>query len=300
MPGAFTSIDLSQLTAPDVVETIDFDVILADMLADLISRDSTFSALVESDPAYKILEVAAYREVILRQRVNDACKAVMLAFAEDDDLDQIGANFDVQRLVVTPADDSTIPPTAAVMEKNEAFRARIQLSLEGYTTAGSTGSYVFAALSADGGVADVSAVSPAPGQVTVYVLSADGSGEADDSLIASVTAALNAEKVRPMTDQVTVQSAAIIPYTIEAELVVYSGPDGSAVEAAAVVSAQDYADSVHKMGLDVAQSGVFKALHQIGVKQVNLTQPAANISISDGQASYCTAINLTVTVATDG
>lgn len=46
--------------------------------------------------------------MILRQRVNDAAKAVMLAYSTGEDLDQLGANFNTPRLVVAPADESTI------------------------------------------------------------------------------------------------------------------------------------------------------------------------------------------------
>jgi len=78
---SFSAIDLSALPAPDIIETLDFEVILAAMLTDLQARDASFSALVESDPAYKILEVAAYRELLLQARINSAAKAVMLPYA---------------------------------------------------------------------------------------------------------------------------------------------------------------------------------------------------------------------------
>jgi len=299
MPGAFSSVDLSQLAAPAVVEALDFETILAAMLADLQARDATFTALVESDPAYKVLEVAAYRELLIRQRVNDAARAVMLAYATGTDLDQIAANYDVTRLLITPADDTTIPPTPAVFEADADFRARITLSLEGYTSAGSEGSYVFNALSASGDVKDVSATSPTPGQVTVYVLSRDGDGTASADLLDVVEAALNAEKVRPMTDQVTVLSATIVDYTITAELVVYPGPDASVVLAAAQAAAADYAANQHRMGYDVTLSGLYAALHQPGVQRVNLTAPSANITIDDGEAAYCTGITVTTASAPD-
>ncbi len=299
MAGAFTVVDLSQLPAPTVVEQIDYETILAEMLADLVARMPEFTALVESDPAYKILEVAAFRETLIRQRTNEACKAVMLAYAAGSDLDQLGANFNVARLVVDPGDPDAIPPVPPTYESDAEFRARIPLSLESYTTAGSEGSYVFHGLSADGDVKDVSAVSPSPGQVTVYVLSRDGDGTASVDLIAAVDAALNAEKVRPITDQVTVQSASIVNYTIEAELVLYPGPDSAVVLEAAQDAAEAYANSVHRMGYDVALSGVYEALHRPGVQRVNLTQPTANITISDGQAAFCTGITLTVAGSTD-
>lgn len=299
MAGAYTTVNLSQLPAPAVVETLDYELILSQMLADLQARDPVFTALVESDPAYKILEVAAFRELLLRQRVNDAAKAVMLAFATGSDLDQIGANYSVQRLVLDEGDPSAVPPVLPTYESDDDFRARIQLSPEGYTTAGSEGSYVFHGLGSDADVKDVQAVSPTPGQVTVYVLSRTGTGAASADLLAAVSSTLNAEKVRPMTDQVTVMSASIVNYTITAELVVYPGPDPTVVQSASIAAVTAYAEEQRRIGYDVTLSGIYAALHQPGVQRVNLTAPAANLTIGDGQASYCTSINVTVAGAPD-
>lgn len=299
MAGAFTVVNLAQLAAPNVIEALDYETILAAMLADLVARDPSFTALVESDPAYKILEVAAYRELLVRQRVNEAAKAIMLAFATGADLDHIGANYNVARLVITPANPDTIPPTEAVMESDDAFRARIPLSLEGYTTAGSEGSYVFHGLSADGQVKDISAVSPDPGEVNVFVLSRTGDGASDAPLLAKVDAALNAERVRPMTDNVTVLSASIINYTVTAELTLYPGPASEVVLAAAQAALDAYTESMHRIGYDVTRSGIFAALHQPGVQNVALTLPAADIVVDDGQAAFCTGTTLTIAGAPD-
>lgn len=299
MAGAFTVVNLSQLPAPNVVEALDFETILAAMIADLQERDPTFTALVESDPAYKILEVAAYRELLLRQRVNEAAKAVMLAYATGSDLDQLGANVGVQRQVITPADDTTVPPTPAVMESDEDFRARIQLSPEGYTTAGSEGSYVFHGLGADADVKDIQAISPEPGKVTVYVLSRTGDGTAPTSTINAVAATLNGETVRPMTDEVTVLSANIVNYTITAELTLFPGPDATVVLQSAIDAVTAFAEAQRRIGYDVTLSGLYHALHQPGVQNVNLTSPTASLVLGDGQASYCTAINVTVAGDTD-
>lgn len=298
MAGSFTTIDLSQLTAPDVVESLSFEAIFQAMLADLIARDPTFSALVESDPAYKILEVAAYREMLIRQRVNEAAYGVMLAFATGPDLDQIGANYGVQRLVIDPGNPNAVPPVDPTYESDADFRARIQLSPEGYTTAGSEGSYVFHGMGADADVKDVQAISPTPGQVTVYVLSRTGTGTASPELLAAVGTALNAEQVRPMTDQVTVLSASIVNYTVTAELVLYPGPDSAAVLAAAQSALATYTEAQRRIGYDVTLSGIYAALHQPGVQRVNLTAPAANLVIGDGEASYCTSATVTVAGAT--
>lgn len=298
MATAFTSIDLSQLRAPDVVEAFSFETILAEMLADLRARDPQFSALVESDPAYKVLEVAAYRETLLRQRINEAGRAVMLAYAAGADLDQIGANYSVQRKVLDEGDPDAVPPVAPTYETDEDFRKRIQLSFEGYTSAGSTGAYIFHGLGADGDVKDIAPVSPAPGQVTVYVLSRTANGAASPELLATVAEALNTDTIRPMTDQVTVQSAAIVNYTVQAELVILPGPDPLVVQQAAIDAITAYAEAQRRIGYDITLSGVYAALHQPGVQRVNLTAPAANLTIGEGQASYCTGITITVAGAT--
>lgn len=299
MAGAFTVVDLSQLPAPNVVEPLDFETILSAMIADLQERDPTFTALVESDPAYKILEVCAYRELLMRQRVNEAAKAVMLAYATGSDLDQLGANVGVQRQVITPADDTTVPPTPAVMESDADFRARIQLSPEGYTTAGSEGSYVFHGLGADADVKDIQAISTEPGKVTVYVLSRTGDGTAPAETLAAVTNTLNGETIRPMTDEVTVLSANIVNYTITAELTLFPGPDANVVKQSAIDAVTAFAEAQRRIGYDVTLSGIYHALHQPGVQNVTLTSPTESLVLGDGQASYCTAINVTVADDTD-
>jgi phage-related baseplate assembly protein len=302
MSNAYTAVDLSTLAPPQIIEELDFDTIFADMLADLIARsaasDNTFTALVESDPAYKILQVAAYREVLLRQRVNEAAQALLLAYAVDEDLDQYGAGLDVPRLTITPADDTTVPPTPAVMESNTAYRARIQQSFEGFSSAGPVGAYQFYALSADGQVLDVSVTTPTPGTVLVTILSANGDGGADSDpdgkLITAVTAALTAEDVRPLCDTVIVQFAQILPYSVNATLDIYASVDQDAVLAIAQAAVTDYAASCHRCGRAPTLAGIYAALFVTGVQNVVLHAPGiqADMAATPSQASWCTGITL--------
>jgi len=233
-------VDLNQLAAPDVVEELDYETILTERKATLVSlypedqQDAIArTLLLESEPLVKLLQENAYREVIWRQRVNESARAVMLAYATGADLDQIGGNYNVERLVITPADDTTLPPTPAVMESDTDYRLRIQQAFEGLSTAGSTGSYQFHGRSADGRVADISVISPEPACVTVTVLSRENNGIASDELLAIVRTALNDEDVRPVADRVTVQSANIVDYKITASLYLYPGPESEPVLSAA-------------------------------------------------------------------
>lgn len=290
-----STIDLTQLPAPEVVELLDYETLYQEHLAQFReAMGDGWNANLESEPVVKALETGAYREMLLRARINDAARGVMLAFAKGADLDQIGANYAVTRLLIKAANNTTSPPTAAVYESDTDYRNRIQLSLEGYTTAGSTGSYIFHGLSADGNVRDIQPISPAPTQVTVYVLSRLGTGLASAELLQTVTAALNAEKVRPLTDKVTVLSANIVDYRVEAELTLYDGPDSDVVLSAAYAAVEDYAASVKRIGYDVALSGLFQALHQAGVQSVKLLQPTASVILGDGEASNLTGVSLKV------
>lgn len=293
--AGYTQINLATLPAPDVVEELSYEAIVLAMRNDLVDRFPAIAGVIdlESEPARKLIEVFAYRELGMRARINAAARGVMLAYAVGADLDNLGAIFGVGRFLLTPANPSAVPPTEAVFESDEELRRRIQLSLEGFSTAGPSGAYIFHALSADADVKDASAISPNPGDVLVSVLSRVGDGTASAGLIAAVLAALNDEDVRPLCDFVAVQSAEIVTYQITATLRFFEGPDRSTVLAASLAAAQAYAAAQHKLGMDITISGIHAALHQPGVARVDLVLPAGNISVGATQAGFCTGVTLT-------
>lgn len=216
-----STVDLSQLPAPELIDIPDFEILLAARKAELIAlyprdeQESVTRALaLESEPMVKILQENTYREILLRQRINEAAQAVMLAYALNTDLDQLGALFNVERLTVTPADTAAVPPVDAVMEADDDLRARVQSAFEGLSVAGPTAAYEFHARSADGRVADVTATSPAPAQVVVTVLGRDGDGTPPADLVDAVAAALNDETIRPVADRLIVQAAQIVPLSL--------------------------------------------------------------------------------------
>lgn len=292
------TIDLSQLPFPTVVEVIDFEAILAERKANLVAlfpvdkqAEILATLALESEPLAMLLQESVYREITLRQRINDAARACMLAYAQGADLDQLAALLGVQRLVVTPADPAT--EASAVMESDADLRLRVQLAPETFSIAGPVGAYIAIALGADGKVLDAAVKSPAPGVVLVTVLSRDGNGTADNALIAAVAAKVNAEDVRPLTDKVLVQSAEVVPYQVQATLVTLPGPDPSVVIAQASKRLDAYLADCHRIGREVAISGIHAALHTGGVERVELVKPAANVVANDTQAPYCTQVTLT-------
>lgn len=288
--ATFTAVDLSRLPAPAVVEQLSYEAILQEMLTRLQVLLPDFTATVESDPVMKILEIAAYREHLLRQRVNEAARAVMPAYAIGADLDNLAALFGIARLVIDPGDPEH--GVAATLESDTDFRRRLVLAPEGYSVAGPEGAYISHALAADPDVLDASATSDDPGEVIVTILSRVGDGTASADLLEAVDAVVSAEHVRPLTDQVIVQAAEIVEYAIEAEVTTFAGPDGTVVLAEAQARLDAYVASSHRLGRDVTRSGIFAALHAEGVQNVVLTSPAADIVLDRTQASWCTAIDV--------
>jgi phage-related baseplate assembly protein len=291
-PATFTAIDLSRLPAPNVIEPLSYEELYAEMIARVQLFIPDFDASLESDPAVRILQVAAWFRLLDRQRVNDAGRAVMVAYALGADLDQLGALVGVARFEITPADEEA--GTAAVMESDDDFRRRITLAPEGFSVAGPRGAYIFHALTADADVQDASAVSPEPTEVLVTILSRTGDGTAPAPLLAAVEAALNDEEVRPLGDRVTVQGAAIVDYAITAALTLYAGPDGTLVLTEAESRLDAWIDDQRRLGRDITRAGIIAALYAPGVQNVALTSPAADIVLTSAEAGYCTAIDVTV------
>lgn len=273
------TIDLSKIAPPDVVEELDFEAIYQELLDDFRRLYPEWTVSLESDPVVKLLELAAYREMLLRARINDAARACMLAYASGSDLEHLAALLGVTRLV---GDESE--------ELDDRLRLRAQMALEGETVAGSRGSYIFHALSASNQVKDVAVDSPVPGEVRVTVLSTEGDGVPSVGLISTVVSYLSAEERRPLTDLVTVEAAEIVPFTVEATLNVYPGPASSPILAAAEAAVEAYVVEHAKLGHDITLSGLYACLHQPGVQRVVLTSPAVDVVIGERQAAHCTGV----------
>lgn len=297
MASSYDVINLSALAVPDAIVVPDAADIFTRWLARLRELDPVFDALVESDPAFKQGEINAYQLALAFQRVNDAVRAVFLASARGADLDQIGAGFNVSRLVINPGDPDAVPPVDPVYENDDAFRERIQLSWAQLNTAGARNAYRFHAKSADNDVLDADAYGPEthnrPGEVDVYVLSRTGNGEASPSLTEKVMSELSADEVRPLTDYVSVKSATIVSYAVTAELDIPDGPDAQTVLEHAISTLTSYTRLSHRINGLVPLSAIYAALQQPGVTRVRLISPVADLEATAGQAPWCSAINVT-------
>jgi phage-related baseplate assembly protein len=286
-----STVDLSRLAAPTIVEQVSYEDTLAEILTLVKAKVPAFDATVDSDPAVKILQIAAYLVMLSRQQFNDAAQQLMVAYATGARLDHLGALFGVARLVIVPADAQT--DAAAIYEDDAAYRQRIVLAPEGFSVAGPELAYVKHAKDASGDVLDASATSPAPGEVLVSVLSRVGNGSASVELLAAVRAIVTADTIRPIGDFVTVASAQLVDFAIVAGLTTFTGPDINVVIAAAQTALAAYLAENRRLGRNINRAGIIAALKVPGVENVTLTNPPADVVCTLAQAANATAITVT-------
>lgn len=272
------SVDLSALPAPVIIEQPSFEARLAGKLATAIAQFPGFVDLVESDPAMKLLQADSYDEMILTQAMNDAAKGILLAFATGPRLDHLAALYGVARLSG---------------EQDGPFKQRVQLAPHSFSVAGPELAYVYWARTADADVADATAVSPTPGQVVVTVLSASGSGVPGSGVLDAVTEVLTGP-VRPLTDEVIVQPATLVPFAIEAQLTVYAGPDQGLLLQTALDSLNAHLAAARKLGRDVTRSSLIAALHVANVQKVELLSPVADLDIDPSEIASVSDIDVTI------
>lgn len=281
-----SSIDLSQLPFPGVLETLDFETIFAERKAQMIAAypDAADVLELESEPLTKLLQENAYRELLLRQRVNDAARSVLLAYSGGSDLDHLGALLDVARF---PG------------ETDDAYRLRIQQSPYRFSVAGPAQAYREHAVSAHASIKDVAVSSPEPGKVLVTVL--DKTGSAPLSVLSAVDSAVSAQTVRPITDMVIVESAIIVPYEVHAIIDTHPGPEGEVVRRAAVDAVWLHSEQNYIIEGEITRSGLYSALRRPGVSNVELLSPKLPAGTEDviihaqaRTAPKCTAVIVTI------
>ena len=269
--------ELAGLPTPQVLETLRFETVFDALLRDFQVRYPQYSALLASDPAIKLIEVAAYRELLLRARINEAARANLLAFAVGNDLEHLGAFYGVTRLP---------------QEQDEPLRRRIRARIMGFANAGGAAHYRYWALSASPEVADVAVDSPGPGRVRISVLPTGHSDTVPEALLDTVRATVLRDDVRVLTDTVEVVPVSLVPVTVAAQIWLYPDTPMAVFEGLAPRLTRELAQAA-VLGWDLTRSWLIGQLQQAGVHKVELISPDADIRIHSTQAVRLTDVQLT-------
>lgn len=264
--------DLQSLPAPTVIEALSLEAIFQELLADFQKRYPEYSAILESDPAMKLLEVAAYRELLLRNRINAAARANLLAFAAGTDLDHLAAFYGVERLQD---------------ELDTMLRTRVRQRIIGFANAGGAAHYRYWAMSASHEVADVEVDSPEPGVVRISVLGkveyTDPGETVSEQALQAVRDVVLSDKIRVLTDTVEVIAAELIPVEVHARIWLYPDTPIEAVDTITDAFPQVFADNAG-LGWDLTLSWIISELHKEGVHKVELMEPVMNTAVLPYQA----------------
>ncbi|TBM39807.1 baseplate J/gp47 family protein [Vibrio cholerae] len=268
------TIDIWRLPPPDAVLQVEYD----EIVKDIVDRASLENAS-PSDPSYRVALSSAYREMFLRQDSNEQARGLMLAYAKGPQLDHLGYTY-------YRNSDGT-PVLRLDGEKDDAFRARLQLSPEGLSVAGPDWAYIYHARSASPDVKAASVNSPAPVQVDVYILAQEGLPS--QSLLNQVDAYLWPR--RPFTDEVKVKAATLLDFTVNATVYVKPGPSSDVVVETARKRLEAYLEENRKLGGHIHQSSVHWALTVEGIEHVSLENWTDIVALNH-QAPNCVSINI--------
>ncbi len=223
-------VDLSRLSRPEVPGLLkSLDAVHGEMLAWLAANYDWTLTADGSDPAWRVSRLLASREAMIRQGIADSLAQASLAYAAGENLDHIGASYyGLERLEG---------------EGDDAYRLRLAAATERYAV-GLSGPWYESVARGVVGVADARVTSPAPGDITIYILANEALLDADgdpvyadgiptQALLTAVTGAVTAKEARQQTDVVTVSACTRIAYDIAVTLTIRTEPDSAAVLAAA-------------------------------------------------------------------
>lgn len=178
----------------------------------------------------------------------------------------------------------------AARESDESLAERVYLAPSGYSTAGPPDAYVYWAKTFNAGIGSVVPVSPEPGKVDVYVLMTDGSMPGEE-LLQELQDYLTEERIRPMTDLVTVKKPEAVEFSIDLTYYINRSDQAKAVtiqENVKKAVAEYTTWQTSEIGRDINPDELVQRIKAAGAKRVELTAPTFAV-VGETQVAKCTA-----------
>jgi len=194
---------------------------------------------------------------------------------------------------VASAANTTESSGGSAEEDDDAYRERIYTAPERFSVAGPRGAYEYWARAVNPGIIDVHVHSPAPGEVEIRVLMANGELPIDD-ILQQVSDVLSDDRVRPLTDHVAVLAPGVqtydvnLTYWIDAE----NAADAATIQAAVDRAVVEYVIwQKSRIGRDLNPSELICRVMQAGARRVAVTSPTYTI-IDSTDIAVADAINV--------
>ena len=197
---------------------------------------------------------------------------------------------------LTSAANTTETSGGADEEKDPELAERIQLAPNKFSVAGPERAYMYHAYSVSSAIIDVAITSPTPGLVNVIPLLENGEIPSVE-LLEKVEAQLNADTIRPLTDEVH----AIAPTVREFEIVVdYWINDTDKTKSGAIQSAVQAAVENYrlwqqtKIGRDISPARLIHNVVEAGAARIDEStmMPSAFLTLEADEVAQCTKVTV--------
>tara|TARA_B100001094_G_scaffold333445_1_gene412452 strand:- start:295 stop:1188 length:894 start_codon:yes stop_codon:yes gene_type:complete len=149
--------DVNRPDSVEIVEDLNLDALYQERKRALIAADPNLKQALaqDSDPLAVALRIEAYRELLLRQRINDVARDNLLAFTSQDTLERLGGLYGVER---------------KAEENDTSYRLRMKRSINEIGSMGTIGYYISHAKKAHLWVKDARVKSLGNGRILVAIL----------------------------------------------------------------------------------------------------------------------------------
>ncbi|WP_065755199.1 baseplate J/gp47 family protein [Bradyrhizobium paxllaeri] len=289
-------IELDQLPAMQVLEKLDSESILSARMAQFValwkSHDPPAGAEydvenLEFDPIKITQEASTYFELLVRDRVNQAAKAVTLAFASGSDLDAIGSRY-----------PGGMPRLSG--ESDDHYRMRIWLSANTLSPHGVYESYVFWALTADKTLRDATAVAQRGTPNVAITIMADGTPVKANAAKNGITTFPSPTPTIPqidvvrsyvenssrkaLTDVVSVRAPKIVKTNYKIDVWLFPSWDVDLMMPELYVAAAELIEKQRWLGYSHTIDSIDAALKRSGVYKIKVIEPAADVEIDRHEA----------------
>ncbi len=266
MQNQYASIEIetdndSKLADQNGIHHYSYEKILSDIKLSLIEKIQfyypDFSSLSESDPLSKTIEIAAYRELLIRQKIKDTINASLLSQSSGSELDKLAS------LVL---DENK--KTQNLAEKKTKIST---FWTDQFYTTGTKASYVYFVNKFGGeAIRDVKVVSKNHA-VTIYILLHNENEEIDtENFKKKLQTKLEDENIRRITDKIDIQFAKKIKYTIKAELSLDPNYSLETIQAIITEELKKETDKLFYLNKTISTKLLFKVFYKMGVKHVEL------------------------------
>lgn len=327
----------SPLPVPKILTTPGFEKLYPELKRELLSAlekiapdDGNAIAETLENNAEILTKFTQAFTVVLQnhyRRWNDKSLQMFGMYASEDDMvDVIVSDMGLERLTLEPGDPNAFPPIEPVVESNEQLLTRYYLAMFALATTGTRNGYRFHAMTL-GAMPDMNIESPDENTVVVtyrfqsnelrgkakdasfeqvskntgrvkgYILSHSDDGTASEELLAATLEYMNHPSVAQATDELSIASAQIHRWQLDAVVYIPQGPDRAVVKESVEAAAWLYGKEQHVLAGKIDRSMInhklLSATNSSGLR-VEIISPASNINCDNSGAPYLESVNIRI------